>query len=258
MADTKTEMIEALVKLQNELPDIPKDKISRIPGRREYSYCSLEALIKTVRPGLNKHGFFLTQSIGYDDQGGRVMSTTLMYKNGQSVVSDFPISSETKMQEWGSAATYARRYGLQTVLGASPDDDLDASDLEASETHKNGPQRVENHKPSPNLQTAQKAAEALRDKSLQEMKQREAAHKDEWEPGEYVVKFGRNKSMNIRSLPLGELKNTIQWVRTQDKPGKNLLEFVEYATQHIHLVEAKASAKTENIPFPDPNDEIPF
>ena len=60
------------------------------------------------------------------------LNTLLAHSSGEWIASDWPVCPMSDMnapQRMGAALTYARRYGLFTLVGIAGEDDLDAPDL---------------------------------------------------------------------------------------------------------------------------------
>jgi len=92
-------------------------------------YADLEAIIKAVKVPLNEAGIVIlqTQETIYFEGGSKdVIRTTLVdTESGESIKSDCPIICKevNNPQALGSAITYARRYGLQTITCLPTEDD---------------------------------------------------------------------------------------------------------------------------------------
>jgi len=74
---------------------------------------------------LHKHGFFLSQQVGINEMGSFV-STILYHKDfpDWEVSSNVPlVLAKNDMQGMGSAITYARRYGIMSLLNIPAEDD---------------------------------------------------------------------------------------------------------------------------------------
>src|SRR5271157_2152725 len=73
------------------------------------------------------------QTTSIDEIAGIVrLSTVLAHASGEWIASDWPvcaISETAAPHRMGAALTYARRYGLFTLVGIAGEDDLDAPDL---------------------------------------------------------------------------------------------------------------------------------
>jgi len=127
------EAIAALAKAQQEMRTPLKDATN--PHYRN-GYASLKSCIKAIKPALNDNGFALLQSAGKDDQG-HYIQTTFEHTSGGLFSSKFYMEPEKKgMQGLGSAATYAKRYGLLGLAGIEPDEDADDDGNEADEKPK--------------------------------------------------------------------------------------------------------------------------
>src|SRR3954451_4611369 len=134
----------ALAKAQSELVNPPKsltavlerDRTGR--GGREYRYAPLSAGLDIVRKTLGKHELAVVQTTHVDRESATVLlTTTLAHGSGEWVAATWPVCrladvSQPKLM--GAALTYARRYGLFTLVGLAGEDDLDAPDLASAES----------------------------------------------------------------------------------------------------------------------------
>ena len=124
------EAIAALALAQSQMNTPPKDATN--PHYRN-RYASLKSCIKAIKPALNNNGFALIQAAGKDEQG-HYMQTTFEHTSGGLFTSKFYLEPEKKgMQGLGSAATYAKRYGLLGLAGIEPDEEADDDGNEADE-----------------------------------------------------------------------------------------------------------------------------
>jgi len=109
----------ALSVLQSKLATV--DKAAANPFFKS-KYTPLEDIVDSFRPHLAALGLAFTQSAAWID-GRTVMITRVLHATGQWIESAFPLepvpdkSGFVTPQGWGSASTYARRYGLQAALG---------------------------------------------------------------------------------------------------------------------------------------------
>jgi hypothetical protein len=93
----------------------------------KFSYTTLDTLIEAVRGPLTSNGIWFVQSYDEWDDEPAVM-TTLVHASGQWLSATTPMFLEEKSnQKFGSAFTYARRYGLSAILGLSSEEDDDAN-----------------------------------------------------------------------------------------------------------------------------------
>ena len=87
-------------------------------------YADLGNVMDACLPALNAHGIALIQPTGEDEHGRYVETMLLHGESGQSLSCRVPlIVGKNDMQGYGSAVTYARRYGLMTMAGIAPEDD---------------------------------------------------------------------------------------------------------------------------------------
>lgn len=87
-------------------------------------YADLGAVIDAVKPPLIKHGLFFTQRC-HPAEGGVCVETVLHHAGGEelSLGELFVPANKQDAQGFGSALTYARRYGLMTAFGVPAEDD---------------------------------------------------------------------------------------------------------------------------------------
>jgi hypothetical protein len=86
-----------------------------------------------VRKILGRHEIAAIQSTEIDKEAGLLRLTTILaHSSGEWISSEWPvcgISDMASAQRMGAALTYARRYGLFTLVGIAGEDDLDAPHL---------------------------------------------------------------------------------------------------------------------------------
>jgi len=87
-------------------------------------YADLASVADACMPSLTKHGIAVIQPT-FDDDTGRYVKTILIHgESGETLECRVPlIVQRNDMQGYGSAVTYARRYGLMGMAGIAPDDD---------------------------------------------------------------------------------------------------------------------------------------
>jgi hypothetical protein len=190
----------ALAKAQAQLVNPEKSLVGTIRSEgsgadRAFRYAPLSSGLDIVRKTLSQHEIATVQTTSIDESAGIVrLSTVLAHASGEWIASDWPvcpISETATPHRMGAALTYARRYGLFTLVGIAGEDDLDAPDLiapttpapkaEAGKTKdrlnggpnyqsqrrsRSGQQKVVN--PARTLET--KASEVLRDQLIAELK----------------------------------------------------------------------------------------
>jgi len=120
------DLAAALVAAQADLQDPVRAKKGQVKGKKDYRYAGLDDVLQTVRPVLTKHGLAITQTFEVCD-GQTLLRTTLVHAGGGTHSGTFPMRWPDDPQQQGSAATYARRYSLEGILGIAATDDDDAS-----------------------------------------------------------------------------------------------------------------------------------
>lgn len=87
-------------------------------------YADLASVVDACIPALNDCGIAVIQPTT-DDEAGRFVETILIHgESGEVLKCRVPlIVGKNDMQGYGSAVTYARRYGLMSMAGIAPEDD---------------------------------------------------------------------------------------------------------------------------------------
>jgi hypothetical protein len=87
-------------------------------------YADLGSVMDACLPALNERGIAVIQPTGEDDLGRFVQTILIHGESGEQLSCRVPlIVSKNDMQGYGSAVTYARRYGLMAMAGIAPEDD---------------------------------------------------------------------------------------------------------------------------------------
>jgi hypothetical protein len=117
----KASIYAAFVKAQKEFA--PALKSSSNPHFKS-RYADLAACVEAVIDALNNHGIGLIQRPIPDDRGVTI-ETVFVHESGEKMNggSMHVPASKQDPQGYGSAATYARRYGLMAACGIAPEDD---------------------------------------------------------------------------------------------------------------------------------------
>jgi len=138
-----SEAIKSLIKAQDEMGTPHKDSVN---PHFKNKYASLQSVFKAVMPALQANGFALVQRAGKDDLG-HFVETSFHHVTGQSFESRvYLIIDKNNMQGFGSAMTYAKRYGLLGLAGIEPDED--ASDDDGNKASNPPAKKPQNPKPS--------------------------------------------------------------------------------------------------------------
>lgn len=88
-------------------------------------YADLAECWETIRMPLTSNGLCVVQSTDIDESGGLILETMLIHTSGEYIGGRLRMNPEkpNSPQAMGSCVTYARRYGLMSLLGLSPTDD---------------------------------------------------------------------------------------------------------------------------------------
>ena len=130
-SESINELATALSKAQSQIRNAEEDKNN---PHFKSKYATLTSLWDACRDPLTKYGLCVVQT--FDDSENRLrLVTTLMHSSGQWIRSSFPIMQSMKIQETGSATTYARRYSLSSIVGIAPGDNDDDDGEKAMGRH---------------------------------------------------------------------------------------------------------------------------
>ncbi|MBG0790973.1 MAG: ERF family protein [Desulfovibrionaceae bacterium] len=119
-----TELAEAMIQVQQELSPAFKDAENTFTNSR---YATLHSIMNACRDALLKHGIWLTQypvSVEANQLG--LVTKVVHAESGQWQASllTMPLPKNDP-QGYGSAMTYARRYGLSALIGIVTESDDD-------------------------------------------------------------------------------------------------------------------------------------
>jgi len=144
MDQTKhTSIAAALVAAQAEMGPALRQAIN---PHLNSKYADLASVMDACMDALHNHGIAVIQPPGQDETGHYV-ETVLLHTSGERLVCRVPlIFGKNDMQGYGSAMTYARRYGLMTMAGVAPEDD----DGEGAKGSASNDRLKKGHDPSKN------------------------------------------------------------------------------------------------------------
>lgn len=114
---------------------------TRSGGSYTFTYATLDGIVAAVRPALSENGLVLVQSviaeeITHSDADGvriereELLETRLIHSSGEWFSNTTPVlvsDGENSAQAYGSAITYARRYGITQLLCVVADEDDDGN-----------------------------------------------------------------------------------------------------------------------------------
>lgn len=116
-SETIAKLAAALVKAQSELKAAKKDSANPFFKSK---YADLNEVISVVKEPLLKNGIAFLQIVTVEG-----VETTLLHESGEFIsgVTPIVVAQANNPQALGSAITYARRYGLQSIVGLESEDD---------------------------------------------------------------------------------------------------------------------------------------
>jgi hypothetical protein len=115
-----TTLAVALVKAQADIKAALKDSTN---PHFKSKYADLGSVVDAVKGPLLKQGIAFLQGI-HDAVDGVAVETMLLHTSGEWISSTMRIPAvKQDAQGYGSAITYGRRYGLQSMCGVPAEDD---------------------------------------------------------------------------------------------------------------------------------------
>ncbi len=109
--------------MQGELPTIDEHGRAKMPdGSVRYRYATLEDIVETVKPILQRHGFALHHRHTYPAPGVIRIIGVLSHRDGHAEEDEFEAPADTTgsknaIQAIGSTRTYGERYTTRALLG---------------------------------------------------------------------------------------------------------------------------------------------
>ncbi len=112
---------KALLDAQKEMGNALKD--SKNPFFKS-NYADLNSIREACMPALNKYGIVVLQPTAFIE-GKNFIKTVLLHESGETIeaLTEIVYSKQNDAQSQGSGITYARRYGLQSLVNVGAEDD---------------------------------------------------------------------------------------------------------------------------------------
>lgn len=121
MEASNTSLAQKLLKIQRQIGAVSKS--SDNPHFRS-KYADLNEVLAVAKPALNAEGVFIVQSPGANEYGKYLETSLIDTDSGQQVMGRvFFSGAEDNMQKIGAATTYARRFGIVSLLALESEDD---------------------------------------------------------------------------------------------------------------------------------------
>lgn len=138
-SETIGEIASALATAQSELRPAVKDAVN---PHLKSKYANLASVWEAAREPLVKNGLSVVQTFWPAEPNTVTVVTTLMHKSGEWIESPLTLPvGKNDAQGYGSAITYARRYGLSALLGVIADEDDDGHGAGQKQTRVQAPPR---------------------------------------------------------------------------------------------------------------------
>lgn len=120
-SESVAKIAPALLAAQKAITFAAKDAVN---PHYKSKYADLPTVIDAVKPALNEAGIVFIQSASPSEPGYLAMTTRLMHQSGEWIedTATLPLP-KADPQGYGSASTYARRYGLAAICGLYQNDD---------------------------------------------------------------------------------------------------------------------------------------
>jgi len=111
----------ALITAQSQMSAPVKNAVNPYFGK---SYVDINSLLQAVLPPLNQNGIGVIQPT-FTQEGKNYVKTVLIHESGETIESltEIIYSKQNDAQAQGSGISYARRYGLQSLVCVGTEDD---------------------------------------------------------------------------------------------------------------------------------------
>lgn len=111
----------ALAKAQSEMGAAIKQATN---PHFKMKYADLSSVVDACMPALNENGIAVIQPTYREGETDFVKTVLIHGESGETLECSVPLLlGKRDMQGYGSAVTYARRYGLMAMAGIAPEDD---------------------------------------------------------------------------------------------------------------------------------------
>lgn len=120
-SDSIKELATALAKAQGAMTGAKKDTANPFFKSK---YADLASCWDAARAALPSHGLCIIQTTRASEKDEVAVITRLAHESGEWIEGELALPvSKADAQGYGSALTYARRYGLCAIVGIAPEDD---------------------------------------------------------------------------------------------------------------------------------------
>lgn len=126
--ETKKNIYQRLSDFREDVGKVAKD--GNNPAFRS-KYATLPGILDAIQEPLRKNGLTFVQWLNSSEDGSVALTTEIVlvddYEAPGLTSTSVMKPADSKPQTYGSCITYARRYGLVTLLGLNVDDDDDGN-----------------------------------------------------------------------------------------------------------------------------------
>ena len=132
-SETISNIAAALVKAQANIHGAVKDSTN---PHFKSKYADLSSVMEAVKQPLLEQGIAIVQATEPSEANEVRLSTMLLHQSGEFIADTITVPlNKNDAQGYGSAMTYARRYGLQAMTGCCPEDDDGLAASKAAPKH---------------------------------------------------------------------------------------------------------------------------
>lgn len=137
------ELATALALAQGAFTNPPRNREVEVTmkdnkGKYKFCYSTLDCVMDMIRKPLADNGLSIIHALDNDSQGP-ICETRLLHASGQWISTWVPVivSEGANAQGWGSSISYARRYGVVSLLAIAAEEDDDGNAGCANEAQGN-------------------------------------------------------------------------------------------------------------------------
>lgn len=128
------EFYDRLLACQKEIITVSKSSVNPFFNSK---YADINAFLDATKKVLNDHGLILTQAHETSELGDFVVTRISYYDECIQSKTRIIVSKQNDPQAFGAAITYARRFGLQSLLALQAEDDDGETAMGRGKTNKN-------------------------------------------------------------------------------------------------------------------------
>lgn len=204
-----SELFKALSIAQSQMSFAVKDSVN---PHFKSKYADLASCWEACREPLTKNGLSIIQFITLQN-AQHVLVTKLAYTSGESIEGYLPLlTASNTMQALGSAITYARRYGLSSMVGICQDDDdgnlASVTNQPAQKPSTGKFQSAADHIPTKELT-----------KDIPKMAPTPPDDKEKVEAGFYIIPTGIYANKRVMDVSFDDLKQYAQSLHRDNTNG---------------------------------------